>query len=98
MADVWLVKEGTEPTYGAEPYLQIPLPICIARTGLLRSDFLCDLTAPPRFGSPHDLQSFRGPEYVVVEIDMAEADGSGWSPGFYRPAISVAVAKSKLNV
>lgn len=97
MADVWLVNDGTEPTRGDEPYLKVPLSICIERTGLLRSDFLCDLTAPPRFGSAQAMQSFRGPQHVVVEIDVAEARSSGWRPGFYRPAISVAVAKSHLN-
>lgn len=88
MANVWLAKEGFEPTVGEEPFRTMPLAECITQLSLKHSDYLCDLDTLPHFGN-HRPELVRGPSHVVVEITEREAQRQGWESGFYVSPLSV---------
>jgi hypothetical protein len=95
MADVWLVKEGSEPTRGEG--IELSLPDCIKNLGLAETGFLCGPGSTPRFGAAQPTQVVRGHQHVVVEVGEAEARTHRWKPGFYRAAISAKDASKVLK-
>ena len=84
MADVWFVKEGSNPT-GPQPYAQLALAECIAKLGLEPGNFLGKAPQPKRSDPMQDFRAFR---YVDVEIDEVEASTVGWEAGFYRLSLT----------
>lgn len=83
MANVWMVKEGSDPARGA-PWRVMTVAECRAMLGLQPSNFLCDLATVPKFGdTTAPPVMFRDPRFVVVQLDQVEADQSQWRPGFY---------------
>lgn len=98
MAKVWLVMHGPDPTRG-EPFRHLPLSECQEKLGLNPSNWVSDSGRGPRFGNPADeLARFRGPQHVVVEIDLDEAKAHGWRPGFYVPNITPDEAARRCGV
>ena len=94
MAEVWLWRDGEEPTTGG-PLAKLPLADCLARLGVSPADFCSGLSTPPRFetskyplskgvrivmGSPN----LRGYQHVVLRLDEVESQANSWVPGFYR--------------
>lgn len=87
MADVWLVKEGGEPTTGENPFRKLPLADCISKLALKESNYLCDSSTTPRFNE-HTPNKVRGSRFVVVEVGDTEAEAHGWKTGFYVSPLS----------
>ena len=97
MAGVWLVKEGSQPTSGDEPFRKLSVAECVTQLGLSEGNYLCDLATPPRFNEASPTK-VRGPQHVVVEIDEAEARAHKWKPGFYSTSVSAEEALKRLSV
>jgi hypothetical protein len=96
MANVWLVKEGPEPTRGEDPYRIVKLADCIAQLDLNERDRLCGLDVTPKLGENRP-GIVRGPEHVIVEIDENEVRANGWKSGFYIARTSVEEAIARLR-
>lgn len=97
MARVWFVRPGRQGRTPAPP-TEIALSDIIEKLELKVTDF--HSTMLPSFPSPNPaLNSFREPEWLVVETDQPECNKHpGWKVGFYCPGISVAEARSKLGL
>lgn len=95
MADIWLVKEGSDPTSG-DAFQKASLRECIDRLNLNPKDYLCGPDTTPRFGM-NQPDRVRGPRYVVVEVANDEVRGTGMKPGFYLARLSVADARRRLT-
>jgi hypothetical protein len=96
MANVWLAKDGAQPTRGEDPYRKIALADCIAQLDLHEGDYLCGLNSTSKFGENRPM-IVKGPEHVVVEIDETEARAQGWKAGFYVSGVSVDEARTRLR-
>lgn len=98
MAEIWLWRDGDDPTTGG-PLATLPLDECIIKLGVRPRHYCCDLSAPPRFeeceyptltGIQADMGSpiLRGYQHVIMRLDEGEANGEEWKPGFYRCPVS----------
>lgn len=87
MANVWLVKEGSEPTSGG-PFKTASLQECVAELNLNQKDHLCGPERTPRFGR-NEPDLVRGPRFVVIEVEQNDGNNSDWKPGFYLAQIPV---------
>jgi hypothetical protein len=98
MADIWLWRDGDDPTTGG-PIAQLSLADCMVKLGVRPHHYCGDLSTPPRFercedplptgiqidlGSP----SLRGYQHVIMRLDEIEAKADEWKPGFYRCPVS----------
>ena len=89
MANVWLAKDGDNPTQGEKPSYTLSLDDCTNKLGLAQEQFLSVLSTVPKFGEPGDpMADIRGYQHVVVVVDEDEAKDHGWRPGFYRSPVS----------
>jgi hypothetical protein len=98
MAEVWLWRDGDDPTTGG-PFKELRLADCVTKLGVSPDHYCSDLCSPPRFetsehspaggvrvvmGSPN----LHGYRHVIMRLDEAEARANGWKPGFYRCPVS----------
>lgn len=87
MANIWPVRDGSEPTIGG-PWAQIPADSAIELFKIDKEDFISDLSVTPRFGVKDRDLWFHGYRHIVVEIPAREARRIGWRPGFYLSAVN----------
>lgn len=97
MAKIWLCRDGG-PNNGG-PLGERPLPWCQDKLKLkvVETNYLGDLTAPPRFGEKDDpVAPFREYRYVVVEVTEADAPPKGAKCGFYLADVTPKEAAAAL--
>lgn len=95
MVNVWMVREGTDPTYGGPRY-RVPVLQCIELFGFTDAHFSKDR---PQFAenSHSHLRNFIGPRHVVVEIDEGDADRNSLECGYYLLSITPEEAEHRLK-
>jgi hypothetical protein len=98
MAEVWLWRDGNDPTTG-EPLAELGLADCVEKLQVGPDHYCAALSAPPRFETSESPPArgvrvvmgsvnLRGYRHVVLRVDEAEAAAQGWAPGFYRCPVS----------
>ena len=100
MANIWLVKEGQNPTVGG-PVGEKSLEWCTNNLPYSQAKWLAPLDSPPKFGKSTRLDAISPPQHVVMEVgdqDVADPASQGWKTGFYLLlGLSVDEARQKLQ-
>lgn len=98
MARVLLLRFG-QPASAAKALIDKPLPDCVSKLRVNKTNYLGMTAAKIQFGKPDDaIAQIKGYHHVVVMVLEPEAGANGWKPGYYLAPATAHDAAQRFGV